>query len=53
MVDLLGADRIVIGTDNYATMDVDQPNALVEQLNLPGADRDRILSGNAKRLFKI
>jgi aminocarboxymuconate-semialdehyde decarboxylase len=53
MIDLLGSDRIVIGTDNYATMDVDQPNALVEQLNLPAADRDRILSGNAKKLFKI
>ena len=53
MIDLLGSDRIVIGTDNYATMDVDQPNALVEQLNLPAADRDRILAGNAKRLFKI
>ena len=53
MIELLGADRIVIGTDNYATMDVDQPNALVEQLNLPTADRDRILAGNAKRLFKL
>ena len=53
MISLLGTDRIVIGTDNYATMDVEQPNALVEQLNLPAADRNRIFSGNAKRLFKI
>ena len=53
MVDLLGADRIVIGTDNYAIMDVDQPNALVLELKLPAADRDRILRGNAAKLFGI
>ena len=53
MVDLLGSDRIVIGTDNYALMDVAQPNALVEQLNLPSADRDRILRGNATKLLRL
>jgi aminocarboxymuconate-semialdehyde decarboxylase len=53
MISLLGTDRIVIGTDSFATMDIDQPNALVEQLNLPAAERDRIFSGNAKRLFRI
>ena len=53
MIGLLGSDRIVIGTDNYATMDVEQPNALVEQLNLPAADRDRILRGNAAKLFRL
>jgi aminocarboxymuconate-semialdehyde decarboxylase len=53
MINLLGTDRIVIGTDSFATMDVDQPNALVEELHLPAADRDRIFAGNAKRLFKI
>ncbi len=53
MINLLGIDRIVIGTDSFATMDVDQPNALVEQLNLPAADREKIFSGNARRLFKI
>ena len=53
MISLLGTDRIVIGTDSFATMDVDQPNELVEQLKLPAAEREQILSGNAKRLFKI
>jgi aminocarboxymuconate-semialdehyde decarboxylase len=53
MIDLLGSDRIVIGTDNYATMDVQYPNALVESLNLPAADRDRIFRGNAVRLLKL
>ncbi len=53
MIQLLGSDRIVIGTDNFAGMDVEYPNALVEQLNLPATDRDRILRGNAARLFRL
>jgi aminocarboxymuconate-semialdehyde decarboxylase len=53
LIDTVGADRVVIGTDNYAFMDVEHPNALVEQLKLPRADRERILRGNAQRLFKI
>ena len=53
MVDLVGSDRIVIGTDNYARMDVDQPNALVQSLGLPAADCERMLYGNAKKLFNL
>jgi aminocarboxymuconate-semialdehyde decarboxylase len=53
MISLVGADRVVIGTDNFAGMDVEQPNALVEQLNLPPEDRERILRGNATRLLRI
>lgn len=53
MIDLVGADRVVIGTDNYAKMDVAQPNALVEQLQLPAADRERILRGNAAKLMRL
>jgi aminocarboxymuconate-semialdehyde decarboxylase len=53
MIALVGSDRVVIGTDNYAKMDVEQPNALVEQLQLPAADRERILRGNAARLMRL
>ena len=53
MIDIVGADRVVIGTDNYAKMDVDQPNALVQQLELPAEDLERILRGNAARLLKL
>lgn len=53
MIDLVGSDRVVIGTDNYAKMDVEQPNALVEQLNLPAPDRERILRGNAAKLLRL
>jgi predicted TIM-barrel fold metal-dependent hydrolase len=34
-------------------MDIESPNALVEQLSLPAADRDRILKGNATRLLRL
>ena len=52
LIALVGSDRIVIGTDNYAAMDT-EPNALVESLNLPAADRERILRGNAARLLGL
>jgi aminocarboxymuconate-semialdehyde decarboxylase len=53
MIELVGADRVVIGTDNYAKMDVERPNALVESLNLPQEDLEKILRGNAKKLLKL
>jgi aminocarboxymuconate-semialdehyde decarboxylase len=53
MIDIVGSDRVVIGTDNYAKMDVDQPNALVGQLKLPAEDLERILRGNAAKLLKL
>jgi aminocarboxymuconate-semialdehyde decarboxylase len=53
MIDLVGSDRVVIGTDNYAKMDVEQPNALVDQLKLLAPDRERILRGNAARLLRL
>ncbi len=53
LINLVGSDRVVIGTDNYATMDIDEPTALVEALELPAADRERILTSNAVRLFRL
>lgn len=53
MIDLVGADRVVIGTDNYAKMDVEQPNELVMRLGLPPADLERIMRGNAERLLRL
>jgi aminocarboxymuconate-semialdehyde decarboxylase len=53
LINLVGSDRVVIGTDNFATMDVEEPNALVERIQLPAADRDRILRGNAARLLRL
>ena len=53
LVNLVGSDRVVIGSDGYAPMDVAEPNALVGQLGLAAQDRDRILWGNATRLFRL
>jgi aminocarboxymuconate-semialdehyde decarboxylase len=53
LIDLVGADRVVIGTDNYAAMDVGEPNALVEQMRLSAEDRELIFRGNAARLFRL
>lgn len=53
LISLVGPDRVVIGTDNYAPMDVEYPNELVESINLPSKDLDLILKGNAARLLKL
>ena len=53
MIDLVGSDRVVIGSDDYAGMSVEYPNALVEGLSLPIEDRDRILKDNAARLLRL
>ena len=53
LVDIAGADRVVVGTDRFARMDLEDPVGLVESLGLSTEDRDRIIAGNAKRLFKI
>ena len=44
---------MVIGTDNYALMDMPQPNSLVEELKLPREQGELIFRGNAARLFRI
>ena len=53
LMTMVGSDRIVVGTDNFAAKDVEYPSAVLDQFNLPPADRDRILKGNAKRLMHI
>ena len=52
-MEMVGSDRIVVGTDNFAAKDVEYPAAVLDQLNLPAADRNRILQGNAKRLLHV
>lgn len=55
LIDLVGADRIMVGTDNMFT-DANMmlpPNTLVDQLPLSVEERELILFGNARRLFRI
>ena len=50
---LVGSDGIVVGTDHFAARDVEYPTAVLDQFNLPVADRDRILKGNAMKLLHL
>ena len=53
-VKTLGADRIVYGTDYPADMGNHQSAEEIPGLSrLPEADREKILSGNAKKLYKL
>ena len=53
LVELVGSDRVVVGTDNAfgPQQFFEWPNAIVEALNLPAADQDRILRGNEENYF--
>jgi aminocarboxymuconate-semialdehyde decarboxylase len=53
LMGLVGSDRIVVGTDNFAAKDVEYPTAVLDQLELSATDRDRILKGNAMRLLQL
>jgi aminocarboxymuconate-semialdehyde decarboxylase len=49
IIDYLGADRIVLGSD-YPAMPRRMPlSDTVDDLDLPDEDRERVLSGNARR----
>jgi aminocarboxymuconate-semialdehyde decarboxylase len=53
LISLVGSDRIVVGTDSFNARDIEYPSAVVDQFKLPASDRDRILKGNAIRLFRL
>ncbi len=53
LIEIVGADRIVVGTDSFNAKDIEYPSAVVEQFNFAAVDRDRILKGNAMRLLHL
>jgi aminocarboxymuconate-semialdehyde decarboxylase len=54
LIEQVGADRVVMGSDCPADMSYTQPVAVVERLNkVAAADRDKIMGGNAARLLAL
>lgn len=54
LIRLVGADRVLFGTDYPSAMRDKNPTAFIRNLtDVSPADRDLILGGNAARLFKV
>lgn len=53
LVDLVGADRVLLGSDYCFNMGYDRPRQIVGQLGLSNADRERILFMNARNLLRL
>jgi aminocarboxymuconate-semialdehyde decarboxylase len=54
LVERVGADRVMMGSDCPADMSYTRPVDVVERLaDLPATDRELILGGNARRLLRI
>ncbi len=49
----VGVDRIMVGSDYCFDMGMDEPVKFVQELDLPGAQRNMILNGNASKLLKL
>ena len=53
LVQQMGADRVVVGTDYPYDMGFYDPVGLIEKTALPAEDRGKILGGNAARLLHL
>ena len=53
LIKLVGADRVMMGSDYCFDMGYDRPVNIVTALQLSRADKEKILSGNAARLLRL
>ena len=53
VINAVGAERIMLGSDYCFTMGYDRPVQFLEQVDLASAQRKMILGGNAARLLKL
>lgn len=53
VVEFVGADHVLLGSDYPFDMGVERPAEIVRALELPAAEEQRILGGNAARLLEI
>jgi len=53
LIRLVGADRVMMGSDYCFDMGYDRPIKVISALKLNRADKEKILSGNAARLLRL
>ena len=53
IIEQVGAERIMIGSDYCFDMGYDRPVQFLEQINLTSAQRKMIMGGNASRILKL
>ena len=53
LIKLVGADRVMMGSDYCFDMGYDRPVKVISALKLNRADKEKILSGNAARLLRL
>jgi aminocarboxymuconate-semialdehyde decarboxylase len=53
LVETVGADRVLLGSDNCFDMGYTRPRRIIERLGLRTADRVRILQGNAAKHLRV
>ncbi len=53
LVELVGADRIMLGSDYCFDMGYERPREIIAKLKLSRADQDKMLSGNAARVLRV
>jgi aminocarboxymuconate-semialdehyde decarboxylase len=53
LIELVGADRVMMGSDYCFDMGYERPVAAVTALKLSRSDQEKILHGNAKRLLRL
>jgi len=53
LIDLVGADRVMLGSDYCFDMGYERPVEAVTALKLGRGDQEKILGGNAKKLLRL
>jgi aminocarboxymuconate-semialdehyde decarboxylase len=53
LIDLVGADRVMLGSDYCFDMGYERPVKVVTALKLSSNDQEKILGGNAARLLRL
>lgn len=53
LIDVAGADRAMLGSDDGFDMGDEDPVAAVERVKLAARERERILHGNARALLGL